>query len=575
MTTKSLLLSAISLLAALTSGANLASAQCSGADPRNNMINAAFQSALRRNPTATECNPNRYAGGDFTAGSLPDLVRASLVCSDPWIAQAFLKAGRLINGHAPTQAGPEGPMSTRDGCNYSVYGSWSNFPQLLSKITNTPAVSTPSVASVQAQITGPGQLASGGQATVTWSYSGTPTNCGSGVDLVMTGGPIRANDSYKLARIMNLSARSLTFNMGDWSRSLTSDANVYLSMMDLCSGKIIAPNYQSRITLPRAQSLGNLGISGGGTVKPVWPLSGIDSYGRILDSARNPISLTTGFYFISGVVAQGGGNVVAQGGGNVVAAGGGNYAATLGGVPITLVSTGGSNLSGILVDNRGNPVTVVAQGGGNLQIVAGGQVVAQGGGNVVAQGGGNVVAQGGGNVVAQGGGNLQVMSASTASSVFRLLTSDGAGLLTNNGGTFANPAMLARNLINPAVVGPGGASSPARSVLSVPGQQTAPLAITGFSPVANSIYANKAVLNITWNFTGTPLANQMAIVQMQAGGKSWEVCRAVTVDSKGCRIAPTDWSSFFRTSTPATLSLVDASTRRVLYGPVPITIRIP
>jgi hypothetical protein len=77
-------------------------------------INGAFRLAVGREPTAIECNPGRFAGGAYGSETeLIPLVKASLVCSDPWIAQAHYKLGRPINGHDPTQQ-HDGPMQLLD-----------------------------------------------------------------------------------------------------------------------------------------------------------------------------------------------------------------------------------------------------------------------------------------------------------------------------------------------------------------------------------------------------------------------------------------------------------------------------
>src|SRR5256885_6798276 len=102
-------------------------AQCNDAT-----INGAFQIGLSRAPSAQECNRGRYAGGDAryfgSTASLIPLVKASQVCQDPWIAQAYYVLGKQINGHDATMLeninGRLTPGSTRDQCNYTNYGSW-------------------------------------------------------------------------------------------------------------------------------------------------------------------------------------------------------------------------------------------------------------------------------------------------------------------------------------------------------------------------------------------------------------------------------------------------------------------
>jgi hypothetical protein len=142
---------------------------------------------------------------------------------------------------------------------------------------------------------------------------------------------------------------------------------------------------------------------------PAAVSAGLPATPRVLSTAS---LLNSGNITVSGIVAQGGGNIVAQGGGNIVAQGGGNLVNGSGG---TIVAQGGGNIvaqggGNIVAQGGGN---IVAQGGGNVAIPQGSclispdgaRIVAQGGGNIVAQGAGNIVAQGGGNIVAQGAGN--------------------------------------------------------------------------------------------------------------------------------------------------------------------------
>lgn len=178
----------ILLLAA--SGASSAFAQCS-----DSRINDAFRLALGRAPNApAECDANRYAGRAFsTTTDLVPLVKASVVCQDPWIAQAYYRLGRQINGHDPTQ--PEmvngrAQPSTRDQCNYTNYGSWPDFPALVRNVQNYfSQVSRAPAAPVgpAAQITS-ATIVMDQPAVVNWTYSGTPTTCGSGVYVRLNGG---------------------------------------------------------------------------------------------------------------------------------------------------------------------------------------------------------------------------------------------------------------------------------------------------------------------------------------------------------------------------------------------------
>ena len=410
------------LIVGLLVAAPAAQGQCGDA-----RINDAFRQGLNRQPTAQECDPNRYAGGSFTSTSdLIPLVKASVVCSDPWVAQAYYKLGRQINGHDPTQLDGGRAGSTIDQCNYSLYGSWPDFPTLMRNVTNysastprLPPAPTPTP-SLQASITGPASLASGQQVTITWSYSGTPTQCGSGVSVMMSGGGL---NNYVLARIPALSSRTFTFKMGDWSSSLRSvDTPVNLTLMDGCSTNLISGTYQSVISFPKLASLVY-------TPLPTAPTQGyagprLDSIGQLIGLDGKVIPGTgTGNYFLS-----------VDSKGNLVAAGGGNYTAWVGGTAIMVTQTA---LQGALFSSNGTPYRLVAAGGGNLQLVPGGYLVAAGGGNLVAAGGGNIITNAGGNLVAAGGGNFTVM---TTADVLRqsFISHNGSALISNDGSSL-NP----------------------------------------------------------------------------------------------------------------------------------------
>ena len=116
-------------------------AQC--ADTR---INEAFQTAWQRRPTANECNAARYAQGDFRATSdLVPLVKAAMVCQDPWIAQAYYRLGKRLNNHDPLQLDNVATtyFSTKGDCDPSQYGSWSSFTQLVGLVQNPPRKTAP------------------------------------------------------------------------------------------------------------------------------------------------------------------------------------------------------------------------------------------------------------------------------------------------------------------------------------------------------------------------------------------------------------------------------------------------
>jgi hypothetical protein len=65
------------------------------------------------------------------------------------------------------------------------------------------------------------------------------------------------------------------------------------------------------------------------------------------------------------------------------------------------------------------------------------------------------------------------------------------------------------------------------------------------------------------------------MVQLQlAGGRSYDLCPAVSVVANGCQVQPIDWSLAFRSTSNATLALVDAKSRRPLASTI-VTISVP
>ena len=370
---------------AVMAGAVSASAQTCN----NKTIVDAYQLALSRQPTATECNANRYAGGDFqNTAQLVALVKASQVCSDPWIAQAFYKLGKQINGHDPATLefinGTQQAGSTRDQCNYANYGSWGDFPTLIRNVQNyfsptaavRPPVQTlqPAAAQILTVTAGSGEagtLMINQSAVITWGYVGSAT-CPAGVYVQLNG------NNYSAA--VPLTDRTVTIAPRFTNFAYQANTRVTLTIADACTGRVMSPTFSVLAVVKP--------VPGGKTISvamlpvyinPAGPLLTLD--GSIVDADRKIVSDPPHHYFldsnrvlkVSDLLADAVGNVVAQGGGNVVAQGGGN---------------------------------VVAQGGGNVVAQGGGNVVAAGGGNLVA-GAGNLVSTNGGNVIALGNFTLQ------------------------------------------------------------------------------------------------------------------------------------------------------------------------
>ena len=566
-TTKPLLLCCF-LACSLGSSRSLAAC----ADAR---IVSAFRLAVNREPTVTECNANRYAGGAYSSETeLIPLVKASLVCSDPWIAQAFFKLSRPLNGHDPTQLESGAPGSTIDQCNYSLYGSWSNFPELMQKVQNRIATSAPAPtgAPLSATIIGPPSLASGQPAMITWSYTGTASTCGSPVELVMNGGGMQ---NYALARIPTLTLRSFTFQMMDWSRSFPADTPVTLQLVDKCLAKPISSPFSAVITVVKPLQAGMVRVNLQG-MDVVLNLAQriLDVDGNVFDA--NGVIVARGYYLDanrglrspSGLVASGGGNLVASGGGNLVASGGGNLVASGGGNLVAsgggnLVASGGGNLAdrlvkgltsdGYLVDSWGVRILPVGSG---LRLQANAVLVNAAGTPLVASGGGNIIFNGGVlSVISPNSANLQKLLSGQLT--VQALMSMGS----NPSGAF-NPAA---GSINPGVT---------RQVLSTgTPAPLAPVSISQFFP-ATATWANGTGLGVFWNYPGIAPSNQMVIVQFQVGGTPYGGCPAVPVSAKTCQIAVTNFSGLLRQTTAVTLTLLDGVTRNVL-STSSVTVRLP
>ena len=489
----------ILLVAALFSPALTPAAHAQCADSR---ITSAFQLALNRQPTQTECNANRYAGGAFsTSSDLVPLVKASVVCSDPWIAQAYYQLNLPLNGHPATTLDPSGPGSTTNQCNYAIYGSWSNFPQLKTLVTQhfSPVATNTAPALARVTITGPATMVAGANATLTWTNGAAVPACSSGYAVQASGGKFGSN--YQVARVVSLASGTFTFPIGT---GITSTQQITLHIFDLCHGAVISNDYSATL-MPGAPAAPAASSPTTGLIRTVAPvatvtLSGLDSQGCLINSAGQKLSPTETchLYLVSSsgvyapgsyqvqlngktitptvasgqsgvltvspgvpvrivspssgtweIVAAGGGNVVNTNGSNIVAAGGGN-----------IVAAGGGN--------------IVAAGGGNIVAAGGGNIVAAGGGNIVAAGGGNIVAAGGGNIVAAGGGNFQFLDPATAARNTGLLI-NGVSLIGNDGSSFqaslANLANISKFVGNNASA--MVSTSPMYNTLSVSTNQAA------------------------------------------------------------------------------------------------------
>lgn len=237
---KSILLYAAALSAAL-SLAPSASAQCTDA-----RISAGFQANLRRAPTAAECT---------------NLTNASKVCQDPWIAQAYYvlsissNPGLMLNGHSPLQLDGGRAGSTANQCNTTNYGSWPDFTTLVSNVNRYLHPSAPQpAAGVSVSLGLPGVMQNAQPVAVSWSYTGTPSTCGSGLSIVLNGSGI---SNYTWTRIPALTAaHPMSIQMLDWSKTLRPGSYpIQVSMMDLCTAKVVSPVYNSTLSIPAAAPL--------------------------------------------------------------------------------------------------------------------------------------------------------------------------------------------------------------------------------------------------------------------------------------------------------------------------------
>jgi len=384
---------------------------------------------------AQVCDVNRYAGGSFTAASLPNYVKASVVCQDPWIAQAFFDLGRQLNGHSALVPESTGLFSTRDDCNAANYGSWGNYSILKANVqkhfSGAPAVVTASSPGL-VQITGPVTFSTAQTPTVTWRVVTPPAGaaCPSGVKLVV-------NNTIQVA---NPAVVPITAQQAPLAMRFTSAGPITLTMIDLCSGKVVSNVFTATVT---ASPINTVVTAVMPTTFPLTQIRGLSPNGAILDAYGNYMTSTTGYYFLGGS------------GASIVAAGAGNYQASLGGRTFTVRQT--NTPTGVLVDNDVNPVKIVAAGAGNFTLQVAGRIVAAGAGNIILNGGSNIILNGAGNIVAAGAGNLQAVTDPALASNMAALTSVlGASVISNDGGSLNQAVIMAKvsTFLNLAQVGP-------------------------------------------------------------------------------------------------------------------------
>lgn len=486
-------------IAALGIGCGAASAQCN-----NQVINWAFQTTFGRAASATECNLNRFAGGAYgDYNRLLNYVRASVVCQDPWIAEAFYDLGYQLNGHSPLQMESRGAYSTMGQCNSTNYlgarGGWSSYAELKSNITRyfSPVANQPVAAPrPSAAITGPATITSGQTTTVTWSYA-TPSACAQGVQVLLNGGqwgPVaRAAD-----RSVTIAASNFAYPPG---------TRLSLALFDHCLQTVISPDFTSTVaaaqTFAPARSSFLVQAVINGRTETLNPFALLDYQGNLYNSDRRMIA--SGYYLAdNGVLMSGnvlshdGGTVVGQGGASVIAQGGGN-----------VIAQGGGNLIG--QDGAG----VIAQGGGNLQVAAApdrtiaglrsdGYLLDRWGVRILPAGsrlriqngllingdGASVIASGGGNIVMNGSG-LSRMSLDPRR-VADILSGrvDLAGIAINHGSNWTAPAPPASNV------------RPYQAAASSAPQRPFSVSIAGPATLVQG-----GTNSIVWTHSGTPSAS--------------------------------------------------------------------
>ena len=501
-----------------------AAAQCSNATI-NAGLAAAFGSANVASYTARIktgqpyaaqiCDVNRYAGGAFTTANIANYAKASLVCQDPWIAQAFLDLGQQLNGHSPVQT-ESTLFSTLGDCNTSNYGSWGSYAALRVNVQNHFA---PNMANSpgMAQITGPASFSASATPTVTWALTTSPTGtlCASGIRMLVNG-----TTAVPFSGVVPITAQQAPLAM-----RFTSAGAITLTLWDNCTGKQVSNVFTATITAPSVTSL--VTMTAPTTASAVAAMVGLNASGAIVNGAGAAIS-GGGFYFMSGsgssIVASGAGNFQLQAGGRIVASGAGN-------------------------------------------------IILNGGGNIVASGAGNIILNGGGNIVASGAGNFQVVSNPlSAVSAVGLAAIFGAGVISNDGGSFTNQAAMAARLpnlvnISQAVTSPQIIAAGTTGIPTAVGntgyqlQSAGPFRLTAFGVDSPSWIVN-STHRISWTGTGTASASETVSIWLQTSAGMVRLASGIPA-AQGAYNLPINT---VRSGTTGTLILLDDVSKQQLSG---------
>jgi hypothetical protein len=476
-------------------------AQCS-----DSVVSGAFQIVAQRQPTAQECNRGRFAGGDAryfsNTASLIPLVKASFVCQDPWIAQAYYVLGKPLNGHDPTVLENGRAGSTQNQCNVTNYGSWPDFPTLVRNVQNhlSPVVTQPKpVAGPSATIT-QAAITMNQPATVRWTFSGSPSNCGSGAFL-------RINGNMNWGTAINPASGMATVDARYTNFAWPAGTRLNLTIFDVCLGRDISPAYtvtlagppilpppppptqqNAQMNVPAFHLISRmgsrcLGVPNGnraqGTQLIQWDcLAQDDQMFKFLDNgqiaafggngglclddkggmykAGDPIviwpcaSSTSRWVFSNGRITP---NTNPNMCIDLFGGWGGRYL-----MPNQTAQlwncNGGDNQSWVAAvlmpkGNSVNPIppatqTTITDHGvhGNILGHNGSAVITISAGNIVAAGAGNIVAAGAGNIVAAGAGNIVAAGAGNivAAGAGNLISPGNmAGLITPNGSNLVGP----------------------------------------------------------------------------------------------------------------------------------------
>ena len=239
----------------------------------NATINSAFSLALSRAPFKTqaeanakgfttmylpsgECDAGRYAGGAFSSSAdLIPLVKASLVCQDPWIAQGYYLLRMQLNGHDPTVMENGRPGSTQGLCNIKSYVSpqgvqdgWSTFSGLQDAIRrHSGLLPWPNAAPTPQSGTGAtitsASLVKGQAGRIAWTYSGTST-CPQGVIVQLNG------NNYSAA--VPLNAGSVNIDPRFTNFAYSSNTQVALTVADACTARAISPAFNATVVVQQA-----------------------------------------------------------------------------------------------------------------------------------------------------------------------------------------------------------------------------------------------------------------------------------------------------------------------------------